>query len=194
MSRSSMVTFSFRVASACHPVKKSRRFRGKGEKFLYTASIMPPEPGPVKTNAPKGLAQTVPRRYNEENIVAGGRFYGNRGAGRRFCGHQGIPHVHLYPRRAQCGPGGAGPRRRQPQRGGGHRQRGAAPHVCEPGGRHRPGLRRGAPAEKSQGEHRLCTAHSRRHGHLAGGVRQPGGCVRRHQQAPGPAAPDRPAG
>lgn len=34
----------------------------------------------------------------------------------------------------------------------------------------------------------------RRHGHLAGGVRQPGGCVRRHQQAPGPAAPDRPAG
>ena len=41
---------------------------------------------------------------------------------------------------------------------------------------------------------RLCPAHPRRHGHLAGGVRQPGGCVRRHQQAPGPAAPDRPAG
>ena len=28
---------------------------------------MPPDPGPVKTNAPKGLAQTVPRLYNGEN-------------------------------------------------------------------------------------------------------------------------------
>jgi hypothetical protein len=55
-----MVAFSFRVASACHPVKKSRWFRGKGGKFLYTASIMPPGPGPVKTNAPKKACPNAP--------------------------------------------------------------------------------------------------------------------------------------